>query len=166
MRHATIRGSALDRNYRSDLGPWDLLEHGVSTTFALVPPSMYELPSQGDTIDEYNDLEDPQHKSLFAKSISSAPKRPSKPRVAKAMKMSRWGIPYPSLPTRLVKGLSSTFADSVGLKKMNISPESLQAIVEASDCFFEQLGEGLGTYAEHGGRRKIDERDVATVMKR
>jgi len=47
-----------------------------------------------------------------------------------------------------------------------MSKEILEAIVDASDWFFEQLGEDLGTYAGHAGRRTIDDKDISTVMKR
>jgi hypothetical protein len=38
--------------------------------------------------------------------------------------------------------------------------------MQASDWFFEQLGEDLQAYAKHAGRKTIDESDVLTLMKR
>lgn len=162
MRRVLTERSSIGQNRRSYLGSWDLLEHGVDTTFALDPPSYHDPPPQGDTVDEYDDLDHLQTENT----VNSAPKHPKKPRVARALKASRRGIQYPPLPTGVIKSLSSTLARSAGPRKTNISKDSLGAIMDASDWFFEQLSEDLGTYAKHAGRRKIDERDVSTIMKR
>ena len=166
LRHAMIEGPNVDPTPRSDLGPWNLIEPDGDVTFALASPFNREPIRQGEAVDGYGELDDLQTEDALVETIGSAPKNPSKPRLRKALKTSRRGISYPSLPTGVVKSLSSTFAMSVGLKKANIGKESLAAIMEASDWFFEQLGEDLGTYAEHAGRKMIDERDVSTVMKR
>jgi len=166
LRRAIIERSAVDQNRRSDLGPWDLLEHTVDTTFGLVPPSNRIPLPHGETVDAYDDLDHLQTATVLARSLSIAPNQESRPRVPKPLKTSRRGIPYPSLPIGVIKSLSSTFARSAGLKKTNMSKEILEAIVDASDWFFEQLGEDLGTYAGHAGRRTIDDKDISTVMKR
>lgn len=161
-----IERLAADQNRRSALGPWDLLEHNVDAIFAL-PSSLNRSPlPHGETLDEYDDRDPLQTATVSAKPLSIGSNQKSKSRAPKPLKMSRRGIAYPSLPIGVIKSLSSTFAMSVGLKKTHMSKESLEAIVDASDWFFEQLGQDLGIYAEHAGRRKIDDRDVSTLMKR
>ena len=103
------------------------------------------------------------NESWLAKPKSSAKVRERK---AKALKLSRHGISYPSLPSGVIKRIASTCGRAMGMKRSNISKESLKAIMEASDRYFEQFSEDLGVFAHHAGRRKIEESDVITVMKR
>ncbi|KAK4239348.1 centromere kinetochore component CENP-T-domain-containing protein [Achaetomium macrosporum] len=83
----------------------------------------------------------------------------------KSIKVSKYGIEYPSLPSAVVKRLAQNFAKASGAKG-KITPDAMKAIMQASDWFFEQLGEDLQAYAKHAGRKTIDESDVLTLMKR
>ncbi|KAM7189765.1 centromere protein T [Naviculisporaceae sp. PSN 640] len=83
----------------------------------------------------------------------------------KGKKVSKYGIEYPSLPPAVVKRLATTFAKTSGTKG-KISPDALQAIMQASDWFFEQLGDDLQAYAKHAHRKTIDESDMLTLMRR
>ncbi|KAK3310756.1 centromere kinetochore component CENP-T-domain-containing protein [Chaetomium strumarium] len=83
----------------------------------------------------------------------------------KTIKVSKYGIEYPSLPPAVVKRLAQNFARANGAKG-KITPDAMKAIMQASDWFFEQLGEDLQAYAKHAGRKTIDESDVLTLMKR
>ncbi|KAK3394102.1 centromere kinetochore component CENP-T-domain-containing protein [Podospora didyma] len=83
----------------------------------------------------------------------------------KSIKVSKHGIEYPSLPPAVVKRLAQTFAKTSGAKG-KISPDTLKAIVQASDWFFEQLGDDLQAYAKHAGRKTIEESDMLTLMRR
>ncbi|KAI0534405.1 centromere kinetochore component CENP-T-domain-containing protein [Xylaria digitata] len=83
----------------------------------------------------------------------------------KGKKISRYGIEYPSLPPSVVKRLATTFAKTAG-SKGKISPDTLDAIMQATDWFFEQLGDDLSAYAKHAGRKTIDESDMITLMRR
>ena len=80
-------------------------------------------------------------------------------------KVSRHGIEYPSLPAGVVKRLAQTFAKSGG-SKGKINADALKAIMQASDWFFEQLGDDLSAYAKHAHRKTIDESDMLTLMRR
>ena len=90
------------------------------------------------------------------------------PKVArkKRVKISKHGIKYPSLPVGVVKKLSTMYARTGVSGKTKISKETLDAIMQASDWFFEQVSEDLGAYAKHAGRKTIDESDIVTLMKR
>lgn len=76
-------------------------------------------------------------------------------------KISQHGIEYPSLPPGVVKRVAQRFAG-----KSKISPDALAALVQASDWFFEQLGDDLSAYAKHAGRKTIEESDMLTLMRR
>lgn len=83
------------------------------------------------------------------------PKRPGK-------KVSRHGIQYPSLPISVIKRLAQRFAG-----KTKLSADTMSAIAQASDWFFEQLGDDLQAYAHHAkGRTTINESDMLTLMRR
>lgn len=82
------------------------------------------------------------------------------------VKVSKHGIRYPSLPAHVVKKLAITFARIGGNSRAKISKDTLDAIMQASDWFFEQVSDDLGAYAKHGGRKTIDESDIVTLMSR
>lgn len=47
-----------------------------------------------------------------------------------------------------------------------VNRSMLDAMMEAGERFFEQLGGDLGAFADHAKRKRIDESDVITIMKR
>ncbi|ROW10371.1 hypothetical protein VMCG_02121 [Cytospora schulzeri] len=108
---------------------------------------------------EISDLEEGAAEVAKAKQTSSrsASKRLTKP----GKKMSKYGIEYPSLPPGVVKRVAQRFAG-----KSKISPDTLSALMQASDWFFEQLGDDLSAYAKHAGRKTIEESDMLTLMRR
>jgi histone H3/H4 len=71
-----------------------------------------------------------------------------------------------SLPSGVVKKLASAFVRSAGSMKTKINKETLKSIMTASDWFFEQVGEDLAAYADHAGRKTIDDTDMILLMKR
>lgn len=89
-----------------------------------------------------------------------------KPKAKKTIRVSKHGIQYSSLPTGVVKKLATTFARTGGSGSGKLSKDALAAIMQATDWFFEQVSDDLGAYAEHAGRKTIDENDVMTLMKR
>jgi histone H3/H4 len=84
----------------------------------------------------------------------------------KKFRVSKHGIQYPSLPAGVVKKLATTFARTAGNSKAKINKETLEAIMQASDWFFEQVSDDLGAYSKHAGRKTIDESDIVTLMAR
>ena len=110
---------------------------------------------------------------LSTKSVTSALKpvpgvrgRPPGVKSAKKpIRVSKHGIQYPSLPSGVVKKLATTFGRHGG-QNAKISKDTLAAIMQASDWFFEQVSEDLGAYAEHRGGKMIEESDVVTLMRR
>ncbi|EKD15677.1 uncharacterized protein L3040_005976 [Drepanopeziza brunnea f. sp. 'multigermtubi'] len=97
-----------------------------------------------------------------AESAALVPKAGKK----KKVKLSKHGLEYPSLPAGVVKKLATKFARTSGNSKAKINKETLEAIMQASDWFFEQVSDDLGAYATHAGRKTIDESDMVTLMAR
>ncbi|ORY60513.1 centromere kinetochore component CENP-T-domain-containing protein [Pseudomassariella vexata] len=81
-------------------------------------------------------------------------------------KISKHGIEYSSLPQGVVKKLVTIFAKQAGVGKAKIGPDTMAAMMQASDWFFEQLGDDLAAYSKHAGRKTIDESDMITLLRR
>ena len=81
-------------------------------------------------------------------------------------RISRYGVEYPPLPPAFVKRVAQTALQTSGLSNSRISADTLTALTQASDWFFEQLGDDLGAYASHAKRKTIEESDVVTLMRR
>lgn len=91
----------------------------------------------------------------------------SKPRKPKVLAVSTRGISYSPLPARVVKTVASRFQRLYAKGgKATIKGDTLIALVEASNEFFEQFSYDLKAYAQHAKRKKIDESDVTIIMKR
>lgn len=101
--------------------------------------------------------------TTLSRAAHLAPNRGAKRK--KGKKISRYGIEYPSLPINVVKRLATTCAKTAG-SKGKISPDTLDAIMQATEWFFEQLGDDLSAYAKHAGRKTIDESDMIALMRR
>ena len=91
---------------------------------------------------------------------------PGAKRKPKITKQSRYGIDVPSLPMGVVKGIASSFLRPSGRKKAKLNKDTVAALMQASDWFFEQVAEDLGAYSKHAGRKTIEEADVVTLMGR
>lgn len=87
------------------------------------------------------------------------PKR--KPANKKTLPLSRHGHPVPPFPRSVIKKMAQNFSGG-GM----ISNETLNAIVAASEAFFEQVSEDLAVYAGHAGRKTIEDADMVQLLKR
>ncbi|PFH62514.1 hypothetical protein XA68_13253 [Ophiocordyceps unilateralis] len=94
------------------------------------------------------------------------PSRPAPGARKRQKRISKHGTEYPPLPPSLVKKVAQTVLHSSGLSNPRISAETLTALTQASDWFFEQLGDDLGAYAKHAKRKTVEESDVVTLMRR
>lgn len=89
-----------------------------------------------------------------------------KPR-RKRVKLTRHGIEIPALPSNLIKRVAIESMTGRGKQKPVIDRASLKALEQATEWFFEQVGEDLEAYSTHAGRTKrIDASDVLTLMRR
>lgn len=84
----------------------------------------------------------------------------------KRKRVSQHGIEYPPIPSAFVKKVAQTALQSSGLSNTRVSADTLVALTQASEWFFEQLGDDLGAYAAHAKRKTIEDSDVATLMRR
>jgi histone H3/H4 len=50
--------------------------------------------------------------------------------------------------------------------KAQLNKDTLAALVNTTNDFFEQISIDLAAYAQHGGRKMIEESDVIALMKR
>ena len=87
-------------------------------------------------------------------------------RASKLVKESYCGLHHPSFPAGISKRIASTFARSLSSKPPVLDQETLKAINDATDQYFGQLINDLGIFANHAGRKNIDESDVLAVMRR
>ncbi len=172
MRQAIFEN--IDRRKRrySDLQQNQHLDTSTLSPFVLNIPVINPRESSplaahpDEQLDDFDDLQRGEFRTLPSR--VKKPIRVTKPRnrVPKPLERSRYGIPYPSLPPIITKRIASTFNQSLGSKKPRLGKETLEAIMEASDQYFEQFSEDLGAFAHHAGRKKIDESDAIAVMKR
>jgi histone H3/H4 len=101
-------------------------------------------------------LQSPEHRT---------PAKERNVRKAKEVRISQRGLEYPSFPAASVKKLALGFMKSQG-SKASLNKDTLAALVKVTDDFFEQIGIDLAAYAQHGGRKVIEESDVIALMKR
>lgn len=124
-----------------------------------------EINAEGQDTSMLQDLEADLSMAI-SEGFETAVLRSGKITQKKKVKISKHGLQYPSLPAGLVKKLATTFARTAGNSKAKLSKETLDAIMQASDWFFEQASEDLSAYSGHAGRKTIDESDVVTLMTR
>ncbi|KAG5968248.1 hypothetical protein E4U57_007195 [Claviceps arundinis] len=140
------------------------------------------LVEEEDEVETYGDAEEPEEAGAEAEDVDEGPDigdeselappasvtkpRPQTKRKKPSRRISKYGIEYPPLPPSFVKRVAQTALHSSGLSNPRVSTDTLVALTQASEWFFEQLGDDLGAYANHAHRKVIDERDVATLMRR
>ncbi|KAI9819198.1 MAG: hypothetical protein M1827_007354 [Pycnora praestabilis] len=154
----------------SDLRPATLQEDEDDATFVFDIPDLAHSrsPSREPDIGPEPELREPgQHRSASGHASYSHREEIHKgAKWKKEFKLSRHGTQYTSLPTGVIKKLASKLAQSSGNGKAKLRKDTLAAIVQATDWFFEQVSDDLGTYAGHAARKTIEESDVITLMKR
>lgn len=111
---------------------------------------------------EYQSPDEEQVEPSSAVKPAREPLRPKK----RQRRISKHGIEYPALPPSFVKRVAQTALQSSGLSNPRVSADTLTALTQASEWFFEQIGDDLGAYANHAGRKIIEESDTATLMRR
>ncbi|KAL5113481.1 hypothetical protein ACEQ8H_008645 [Pleosporales sp. CAS-2024a] len=121
--------------------------------------------------DEADVVQYREEESAIDRSLQTqSPERPASAKRAsvrkeKDLRISKRGLEYPSFPAAPVKKLALGFMKSQG-SKAQLNKETLNVLVRATDDFFEQIGIDLAAYAQHGGRKIIEESDVIALMKR
>lgn len=113
----------------------------------------------------YREEESAIDRSLQSPERRTPAKQQANVRRAKEVRISQRGLEYPSFPAASVKKLALGFMKSEG-SRARLNKDAVAALVRVTDDFFEQIGIDLAAYAEHGGRKMIEESDVIALMKR
>ncbi|KAM0322703.1 hypothetical protein ACHAQA_009294 [Verticillium albo-atrum] len=101
-------------------------------------PEPFGAPSEDEALDE--DLPEPE---VTVDNQIGVKQR--KPRAGKAgWKRSKHGHPYPPFPSTVVKRVAEQFARTSGISNPRIGKDTLAALQQATDWFFEQVSEDLG----------------------
>ncbi|KAG9780854.1 hypothetical protein KCU88_g3593, partial [Aureobasidium melanogenum] len=146
------------------------------------------VASAGTLLEGVSELKDPQHVLQESPSAASpgseeptgqdsmvdmdgatdeaVPPTLSRPR-RKKLKMTRHGEMVPSLPTSLIKRVAIDASSRLGIRKPRLGREHMQALEQATEWFFEQVGDDLAAYSDHARRRKrVDRSDALMLMRR
>lgn len=127
-------------------------------------PSEPSKPSESSESSENEDARTPD--LVLSSKVNNIQKRPRAPRAPKTLKTSRYGKKYPSFPSSVAKSVVLTMMRSMGHRSSRLNKEVVEALVEASDRFFEQLGDDLEVLSKHAGRKTIDDADMIALMQR
>lgn len=87
-------------------------------------------------------------------------KRQTKRKSKKVLPVSDYGHEYPPLPPAVIKKLAIHLAGG------RLTADTLRVITEVSDQFFRQTSSSLRAFAEHAGRRTIDDADAIQLFLR
>ncbi|MCJ1274502.1 hypothetical protein MMC21_002298 [Puttea exsequens] len=131
---------------------------------SVVEPTSASLPEY--QVDDLDDLQIAENATRLPCHIRPVQVTNSQTKRPKPLKKSLYGIPYPNLPPGIAKRVATVYLRSMGLRRLRLGRETLQAIVEASDQYFAQLSQDLAAFSHHAGRKNIDENDAIAVMKR
>ncbi|RAL67800.1 hypothetical protein DID88_008527 [Monilinia fructigena] len=126
------------------------------------------LPGRSSDIRPYNSPFE-ERDATFVFTVPQ-PEIPVQPEFSPSPEITQTGGPSmdgpSSPPGGVVKKHALTFARNGASKGENLSRDALDAVMQATDWFFEQISDDLGTYSEHAGRKTIDESDVLMLMRR
>lgn len=159
--------SGLQTARLSDIRSQNLFHQDGDTSFAFDIPVDIIIDRPSDDIGQGQDFDgnhipQPSESNAVGPSAKTwASEQKLRPKVQRKHRNST-----SSLSAGVVKKLATSFARPSSTLKSKINKEVLGAIMQASDWFFEQIGVDLGAYAEHAGRKTIDETDVIMLMKR
>jgi histone H3/H4 len=106
-------------------------------------------------------------RSLLTQSPERPPTKEKRPgRKRKELHISRSGHEYPSFPSATLKRLATGLLRKSHGGNARINKDTLAALGQATDWFFERVGHDLAAYAQHAGRKTIEDADMITLMKR
>ncbi|KAK5938425.1 hypothetical protein PMZ80_009395 [Knufia obscura] len=91
----------------------------------------------------------------------------AKARPKKKLKMNQRGNMVPALPSSLIKRIVHDSQEKAGKRKTTLGKDHMKALEQATEWFFEQVGEDLEAYSQHGRRKKrVSEGDALLLMRR
>lgn len=85
----------------------------------------------------------------------------------KRVKLTRHGEMVPGLPSSLIKRVAIDAQSRLGNRKPKLGKDHMKALEQATEWFFEQIGDDLSAYSNHARRKKrVDRSDVLMLMQR
>ena len=85
----------------------------------------------------------------------------------KKLKLTRHGEMVPSLPSSLIRRVVIEAQARLGNRRPKLGKDHMKALEQATEWYFEQVGEDLAAYSDHARRKKrIDKSDVLLLFKR
>ncbi|EXJ92062.1 hypothetical protein A1O3_00612 [Capronia epimyces CBS 606.96] len=106
------------------------------------------------------------HSSREGSPVGEVVPSSSRPR-RKKVKLTRHGELVPSLPSSVIKRVAIEAHARLGNRKPKLGRDHMEALEQATEWFFEQVGEDLAAYSDHARRKKrIDRSDVLMLMRR
>ena len=96
----------------------------------------------------------------------TSPSRPPAQR-RKKLKATRHGTLVPSLPSSLIKRVAIEAQARLGNRRPQLGRDHMKALEQATEWFFEQVGDDLKAFSDHARRKKrVDPSDVLMLMRR
>ncbi|KAJ9662927.1 hypothetical protein H2198_001155 [Neophaeococcomyces mojaviensis] len=121
--------------------------------------------------DEPNELDNPAtpqatssgRRQTLLESVAAT----ARPQARRKLKMNQRGNMVPSLASSLIKRIVHDSQEKGKKRKTTLGKEHMKALEQATEWFFEQVGQDLEAYSSHGKRKKrIDADDVLLLMRR
>ncbi|KIV94059.1 hypothetical protein PV10_05216 [Exophiala mesophila] len=129
------------------------------------PPAPQDIPASVADESTRSELHQEPDEAIVAKPTVSSTKA-SVPRRRK-VKMTQNGQVIPSLPASLIKRVAIQAQDRLGNRRPKLGRDHVKALEQATDWFFEQVGQDLEAYSDHGRRkRRVDASDMLMLMRR
>lgn len=129
--------------------------------------SYSELEPQDDTIAGVEESELPSPSTSRRQTLLETATTVAQKSRRKKVKLTRHGTEVPSLPASLIKWIATKTQTRSGRRRPKFGRDHLKALEQATEWYFEQVGEDLAAYSSHGRRKKrIDNDDMLLLMRR
>lgn len=171
LDETTIHLPTMDEGFRLEV-PDDVQEFAVSHQAqknGQNPPPDLEQDDDFEDVEEVeNEHQTEKHSPQITRQLTSmemsAAGRTTR---RKRLKMTRHGTMVPSLPSSLIKRIAIETQTRLGNRKPKLGRDHMKALEQATEWFFEQVGEDLEAFSSHARRKKrIDDSDVLMLMRR
>ncbi|KEF55387.1 uncharacterized protein A1O9_08137 [Exophiala aquamarina CBS 119918] len=163
---STMNIPALDESFQLELPDQEAVAQHANPD-AQPRVSLYDPPTEV----RENVVEDDEPGTVVSQQqdqavANIAPVRTSATR-RKRLKATRHGTIVPSLPSSLIKRVAVQAQARLGNRKPKLGSDHMKALEQATEWFFEQVGEDLEAYSDHARRKKrVDASDMLMLMQR
>lgn len=145
-----------------DTGPLPEFDNDTPTHFANRSRRSEPLPDiyddHNNDVEEWEDEAEPEDPEIHGP--LQAARKQTRKKSRKVLPVSDYGHEYPPLPPAVIKKLA------VHLAGGRLTADTVRVITEVSDQFFRQTSSSLRAFAEHAGRKTIDDADAMQLFLR